>query len=521
MPPYLRDLTCYLYLRLLRRCTGPGMRSKGWIPGRMMDEFHMSFFTWQEDILPIIVIFAFAHLLLRGTLAFVMTLVGKLFRPSPAPPPAAAEGAPEEKVEDGASPAKAKDKSKASNFSELKRDAAAEMALLMSRAKEARLVDEMLCSLKAILRMVCDILFGLVFLGVLHGNSSLYFATVITMNWAILRALLFVFGARGGARRAVLFYSWALFGAMVTIAHYSWGRNLTTFFQRWPLFPLVQDAFPQMPALNATLYSCLPESISAVPLQWTKWFDALPVLSIAGRHRRAMALTSRYVLLRIMSFNLDMAASLDEAGDGKGDQRAKAKETKRTLDHSATECHSVLNVRNEMRDVTSVVPSVLQYGSYMFFVPLFMNGPSVPYSKYDKFRDEQTHSSPSSPHTTDGLVGPGRPGGKKGSSSVGVGTPGWLWGVLRTGGSAAFLILFLDFAVHYFYYPSVLFYALDKVLTPVEWLGYGVCHLFWFFLSNSAYYQLARTFSLMDGLKTNPEMPTNLIVASCRYEAGR
>ena len=512
-----------------------------------MDEFHMPFFKWQEDILPVIGIFAFANLLLRGTLAFVMTLVGKLFRPSSAPPPVAG-GAPEEKVEGGASPAKAKDKNTTADLDERKRDAAAaEMALLMSRAVEARLVDEMLCSLKATLRMVCDILFGLVFLGVLHGNSSLYFATVIAMNWAILRALLFVFGARGGARRAVLFYSWALFGAMVTIAHYSWGRNLTTFFQRWPLFPLVQDAFPQMPALNATLYSCLPESISAVPLQWATWFDALPsmlvwlahtvlssvngyfpltqsshfaLLSIAGRHRRAIALTSRYVLLRLMSFNLDMAASLDEAGDGKGDKRAKAKETKRTLDHSATECHSVLNVRNEMKDVTSVVPSVLQYGSYIFFVPLFMNGPSVPYSKYDKFREEQTPSSPSSAHTTDGL-GPGKRGGKKVSSSVGVGTPGWLWGVLRTGGSAAFLILFLDFAVHYFYYPSVLFYALDKVLTPVEWLGYGVCHLFWFFLSNSAYYQLARTFSLMDGLKTNPEMPTNLIVASCRYEAGR
>ena len=100
------------------------MRIKGWIQGRMMDEFHMPFFKWQEDILPVIGIFAFANLLLRGTLAFVMTLVGKLFRPSSAPPPAAG-GAPEEKVEGGASPAKAKDKNTTADLDERKRDAAA------------------------------------------------------------------------------------------------------------------------------------------------------------------------------------------------------------------------------------------------------------------------------------------------------------------------------------------------------------------------------------------------------------
>eukprot|EP00947_MAST-08B_sp_MAST-8B-sp1_P003973 g3973.t1 len=207
--------------------------------------------------------------------------------------------------------------------------------------------------------------------------------------------------------------------------------------------------------------------------------DDLPVelvLCAVASHRE-LPRSVRYLLLRMMSFNFDLLEA-DQAGQPRCLGPTKGSPSEEDADAEGEKL--------EGRGLLACL-------GYLFYSPLALHGPTM---THGNFHNDVIASLSSS-------TAPVRPR---------------FWRRITYGiVSVALSIFLLTLSLHYFYYPAVIFFSVHGELRPWEWFFYGGAHMTFMYVSNSAFYRLAHTMALADGVEAPEDMPADLMAATASF----
>ena len=198
-------------------------------------------------------------------------------------------------------------------------------------------------------------------------------------------------------------------------------------------------------------------------LQWIDRFEA-PI--------RAVGVTDfycRYLLLRLLSFNLDACRD-----------RRSARATLRSKD--------------VLEDIHS---SVFAYLAYVFYFPLILRGPSL---SYGSFIEQIVSQDMAKEH------------GRFVSHEI-------LLRLFCELMKLAFYVFLLEIAVHTFYYPTLIFTEIDRFLNIWEWTGYYCAYLSFMYVQGVITYGIPRILAAMDGINAPNDMPRCFFTASTSFRS--
>ena len=209
---------------------------------------------------------------------------------------------------------------------------------------------------------------------------------------------------------------------------------------------------------------------------WAKLADGFHDSYPPASHRE-LPRSVRYLLLRMMSFNFDLLEA-DQAGQPRCLGPTKGSPSEEDADAEGEKL--------EGRGLLACL-------GYLFYSPLALHGPTM---THGNFHNDVIASLSSS-------TAPVRPR---------------FWRRITYGiVSVALSILLLTLSLHYFYYPAVIFFSVHSELRPWEWFFYGGAHMTFMYVSNSAFYRLAHTMALADGVQAPEEMPADLMAATASF----
>ena len=186
---------------------------------------------------------------------------------------------------------------------------------------------------------------------------------------------------------------------------------------------------------------------------------------------------TRYLVLRIVSFNLDCCSRGFCGKDGK---------------------------------VTK--DNLLTYFAYVFYFPLFLRGPSLTYDAFMSQIRSQEIDCNKTVFNKDGQIIP---------SSVCSSLSNFRGYIKSTKSLLKMMIyvVILEISMHTFYYPTIIFTELDSKLTHYEWTGYAILYLSFMYLQAIISYGIPRVISAFDNIQAPDDMPRCFFAASTSFHS--
>lgn len=273
---------------------------------------------------------------------------------------------------------------------------------------------------------------------------------------------------------------WLLFSALLnyfvmhTVRHHPrrrqiiwmWGVLYLNAFNTWAYYVPESDnrTFEKFFSPCLTFFNL--KSMLVPTLQWLDTFTSPVGLSISSEY------FTRYMVLRFMSFNCDVC---------------NTKRRKRQKIYAEEEYFE------------KGFGLFALYIAYMFYFPLIIRGPSLTFDSFKK----QIHRNVINSSDKPGLFEPLSFRGE----------------VLKDFVKIVFYALFLEVAVHTFYYPTLIFAEIDRVLNVWEWTGYCMAYLSFMYMQGIITYGVPRVVAGFNEILAPNDMPRCFFAASTSFSS--